>query len=94
MFNYKYIVNLTLRKKHKFCVEKHIFYKNNLYKIENYFMNKKNKYSDLLKITILLFKVKLILIIMNLSTIQQINDLFYYNNIKKYTKDTKLKKNK
>ena len=41
MFNYKYIVNLTLRKRHKFCVEKHIFYKNNLYKIENYFMNKK-----------------------------------------------------
>lgn len=29
---------------------------------------------------------------MNLSTIQQINDLFYYNNIKKYTKNTKLKK--
>ena len=41
MFNYKYIINLTLRKKHKFCVEKHIFYKNSLYKIENYFMNKK-----------------------------------------------------
>ena len=29
---------------------------------------------------------------MDLSTIQQINDLFYYNNIKKHTTDTKLKK--
>ena len=29
---------------------------------------------------------------MDLSTIQQINDLFYYNNIKMHTTDTKLKK--
>lgn len=29
---------------------------------------------------------------MDLSTIQQINDLFYYNNIKEHTNDTKLKK--
>lgn len=29
---------------------------------------------------------------MDLSTIQQINDLFYYNNIKEHTTDTKLKK--
>lgn len=29
---------------------------------------------------------------MDLSTIQQINDLFYYNNIKEHTIDTKLKK--
>ena len=29
---------------------------------------------------------------MDLTTIQQINDLFYYNNIKEHTNDTKLKK--
>jgi hypothetical protein len=41
MFNYKYIVNIKLIKKKKYNVTKQIFYKNSLYKIENYYMNKK-----------------------------------------------------